>query len=171
MLLILLWQMGLVPDGRLLDLLDFALSADTVNTVRNLKELMTSGVDPLSLMSQLACLITSILAGGYKIPQGRCRRRFFRKNECKWQIVFLKCIFCLFQIKSIYKRRVNAMLIIYGECVLFICWNCFLQHLAIRKFRKQNLNFCKASFNARTVEMKVHLFKICIWRGTWWSLL
>ena len=85
--------MGLVPDGRLLDLLDFALSADTVNTVRNLKELMTSGVDPLSLMSQLACLITSILAGGYKIPHGRCRRRFFRKNECKWHIVFLKCIF------------------------------------------------------------------------------
>eukprot|EP00250_Pteridium_aquilinum_P001871 c12078_g1_i1 orf=343-4128(-) len=73
--------MGLVSDEKLVDLLDFALSADTVNTVRNLKELMVSGVEPLNLMSQLACLITSLLAGGYQVPKGRQRRRFFRKKH------------------------------------------------------------------------------------------
>lgn len=76
-------QMGLVSDEKLVDLLDFALSADTVNTVRNLKELMVSGVEPLNLMSQLACLITSLLAGGYQIPKGRQRRKFFRKKHCE----------------------------------------------------------------------------------------
>ncbi|MCO5594452.1 hypothetical protein L7F22_048482 [Adiantum nelumboides] len=72
--------MGLVSDEKLVELLDFALSADTVNTVRSLKDLMVGGVEPLNLMSQLACLITSLLAGGYQIPKGRHRRKFFRKK-------------------------------------------------------------------------------------------
>ncbi|KAI5072242.1 hypothetical protein GOP47_0012348 [Adiantum capillus-veneris] len=73
--------MGLVSDEQLVDLLDFALSADTVNTVRSLKDLMVGGVEPLNLMSQLACLITSLLAGGYQIPKGRYRRKFFRRKH------------------------------------------------------------------------------------------
>ncbi|MCO5550652.1 hypothetical protein L7F22_004141 [Adiantum nelumboides] len=75
--------MGLIPDNKLVDLLDFALSADTVNTVRNLKELMVSGAEPLNLMSQLACLITSILAGGFQIPTEMQRGKFFRQELTK----------------------------------------------------------------------------------------
>ncbi|KAH7299862.1 hypothetical protein KP509_24G034100 [Ceratopteris richardii] len=70
--------MGLVSNEKLVDLLDFALSADTVNTVRYLKDLMVSGVQPLTLMSQLACFITSLLAGGYQVPAGT-KRKFFKK--------------------------------------------------------------------------------------------
>ncbi|KAF5943939.1 hypothetical protein HYC85_018016 [Camellia sinensis] len=53
---------GLISDEKLVDLLDLALSADTVNTVKNLREIMESGVEPLALMSQLATVITDILA-------------------------------------------------------------------------------------------------------------
>ena len=77
------FQMGLVPDEKLVDLLDFALSADTVNTVRNMKNLTVSGVEPLNLVSQLACLITRILAGGYHIPMGKEKRKFFQRKACK----------------------------------------------------------------------------------------
>lgn len=73
--------MGLIPDDKLVELLDLSLSADTVNTVRSLRDLMESGVEPLNLMSQLAGLITSILAGGYQLPKERHKRKFFRKKE------------------------------------------------------------------------------------------
>ncbi|KAI7731208.1 hypothetical protein M8C21_030808, partial [Ambrosia artemisiifolia] len=53
---------GLISDDKLVDLLDLALSADTVNTVKHLREIMESGVEPLALMSQLATVITDILA-------------------------------------------------------------------------------------------------------------
>ncbi|KAG1346540.1 protein STICHEL-like 3 [Cocos nucifera] len=53
---------GLVSDEKLVDLLDLALSADTVNTVKSLREIMETGVEPLALMSQLATIITDILA-------------------------------------------------------------------------------------------------------------
>ncbi|RDX82636.1 Protein STICHEL-like 3 [Mucuna pruriens] len=45
---------GLISDEKLVDLLDLALSADTVNTVKNLRVIMETGVEPLALMSQLA---------------------------------------------------------------------------------------------------------------------
>eukprot|EP01018_Ginkgo_biloba_P025798 Gb_40078 [translate_table: standard] len=60
---------GLIPDEKLVDLLDLALFADTVNTGKCLRELMEESVDPLSLMLQLATLITDILAGSYKLPE------------------------------------------------------------------------------------------------------
>ncbi|KAH7437972.1 hypothetical protein KP509_05G098800 [Ceratopteris richardii] len=75
--------MGLIPNDKLLELLDFALSADTVNTVRNLKELLVSGAEPLNLMSQLACLITSILAGGFHMPIHKKNRKFFQPELSK----------------------------------------------------------------------------------------
>ncbi|KAL8103573.1 hypothetical protein AgCh_027955 [Apium graveolens] len=71
---------GLVSDEKLVDLLDLAFSADTVNIVKNLREIMESGVEPLALMSQLATVITDILAGSYDIMKGRFRRKFFRRQ-------------------------------------------------------------------------------------------
>ncbi|KAH8493905.1 hypothetical protein H0E87_020606, partial [Populus deltoides] len=53
---------GLISDEKLVDLLDLAISADTVNTVKNLRVIMETGVEPLALMSQLATVITDILA-------------------------------------------------------------------------------------------------------------
>lgn len=70
---------GLIPDEKLVDLLDLALSADTVNTVKCLRELMEAGVEPLALMSQLATLITDILAGSHKLPE-EGHRKFFRRE-------------------------------------------------------------------------------------------
>lgn len=43
---------------------------------------MESGVEPLALMSQLATVITDILAGSYDFMKGRPRRKFFRRQEC-----------------------------------------------------------------------------------------
>ncbi|KAJ1414155.1 P-loop containing nucleoside triphosphate hydrolase [Sesbania bispinosa] len=71
---------GLISDEKLVDLLDLALSADTVNTVKNLRVIMETGVEPLALMSQLATVITDILAGTYDFTKERRRRRFFRRQ-------------------------------------------------------------------------------------------
>ncbi|KAI3466769.1 hypothetical protein Pfo_023432 [Paulownia fortunei] len=71
---------GLISDEKLVDLLDLALSADTVNTVKNLRDIMESGVEPLALMSQLATVITDILAGSYDFMKERPRRKFFRRH-------------------------------------------------------------------------------------------
>ncbi|GFP96961.1 protein stichel-like 3 [Phtheirospermum japonicum] len=70
---------GLISDEKLVDLLDLALSADTVNTVKNLRDIMESGVEPLALMSQLATVITDILAGSYDFTKEGSRRKFFRR--------------------------------------------------------------------------------------------
>ncbi|XP_050223076.1 protein STICHEL-like 3 [Mercurialis annua] len=71
---------GLISDEKLVDLLDIALSADTVNTVKNLRVIMETGVEPLALMSQLATVITDILAGSYDFTKERHRRKFFRRQ-------------------------------------------------------------------------------------------
>ncbi|KAL9455868.1 hypothetical protein AB3S75_005155 [Citrus x aurantiifolia] len=71
---------GLISDEKLVDLLDLALSADTVNTVKNLRVIMETGVEPLALMSQLATVITDILAGSYDFTKDRHRRKFFRRQ-------------------------------------------------------------------------------------------
>lgn len=76
-------QVGLISDEKLIDLLDLALSADTVNTVKNLRMIMETGVDPLALMSQLATVITDILAGSYDYRKERRRRKFFRNQPCE----------------------------------------------------------------------------------------
>lgn len=76
-------QVGLISDEKLVDLLDLALSADTVNTVKNLRDIMESGIEPLALMSQLATVITDILAGSYDFMKEGARRKFFRRNACE----------------------------------------------------------------------------------------
>lgn len=73
----------------MVDLLDLALSADTVNTVKNLRVIMETGVEPLALMSQLATVITDILAGSYDLTKERHRRKFFRRRPCKYQIIVI----------------------------------------------------------------------------------
>ncbi|AQK87725.1 Protein STICHEL-like 3 [Zea mays] len=70
---------GLVSDDKLVDLLDLALSADTVNTVKTLRDITETGVEPLALMSQLATIITDILAGTYTLTRERVRRKFFKR--------------------------------------------------------------------------------------------
>lgn len=67
----------MVSDERLVDLLDLALSADTANTVKCLREVTEAGMEPMALMSQLATIITDILAGTHLFTRGRPRRRFF----------------------------------------------------------------------------------------------
>ncbi|GMI77696.1 hypothetical protein like AT4G18820 [Hibiscus trionum] len=71
---------GLISDEKLVDLLDLALSADTANTVKSLRVIMENGVEPLALMSQLATVITDILAGCYDFTKERHRRKFFRRQ-------------------------------------------------------------------------------------------
>ncbi|EPS64264.1 hypothetical protein M569_10517, partial [Genlisea aurea] len=72
---------GLISDEKLVDLLDLALSADTVNTVKNLRDIMEFGVEPLALMSQLATVITDILAGSFDFSKGKPKRKFFRRQS------------------------------------------------------------------------------------------
>jgi DNA polymerase III gamma/tau subunit len=81
-------QVGLVSDDKLVNLLDLALSADTANTVKTLRDITETGVEPLSLMSQLATIITDILAGAYTFTQGGVRRKFFKRPTCKQQYFF-----------------------------------------------------------------------------------
>jgi len=67
------------------DLLDLALSADTVNTVKNLRTIMETSVEPLALMSQLATVITDILAGSYDFTKDQHKRKFFRRQPCEFR--------------------------------------------------------------------------------------
>ena len=74
---------GLVPDLEILDLLDYALSADTMNTVKTLRNVLASGVEPLSLLSQLGILVTDILAGTYDVRRETRADGFFNRDFCK----------------------------------------------------------------------------------------
>ncbi|GLJ23195.1 hypothetical protein SUGI_0438200 [Cryptomeria japonica] len=80
---------GLVPDERLVTLLGLALSADTLGTVRSIREIIESGVQPLVLVEQLASLITDILAGTciqsawLQEKETFCRGFYSSKDETK----------------------------------------------------------------------------------------
>ncbi|KAJ1688016.1 hypothetical protein LUZ63_019406 [Rhynchospora breviuscula] len=74
---------GMISDDKLVDLLDLALAADTINTVKKLRQIIETGVEPLALMSQLATVITDILSGNYALTLGRCRKFFKRPNLSK----------------------------------------------------------------------------------------
>ncbi|GLJ41977.1 hypothetical protein SUGI_0869040 [Cryptomeria japonica] len=52
---------GLLPDEKLLHLLEFALSGDKENTVRCTREIIDCGVEPLTLVTQLATLVKDAL--------------------------------------------------------------------------------------------------------------
>jgi hypothetical protein len=76
------FQVGLASDDKMLSLLDSALQSDTVTTVRQARELIDSGVDPLSLMSRLAASVTDILGGSFMFTEKQ-RKGFFRKQPRK----------------------------------------------------------------------------------------
>jgi hypothetical protein len=83
-----LYQVGLIPDNKLLDLLDMALAADTVNTVKGMRDLLESGVDALSLVAQLASLITNIIVGTFELSRDARKKGFFRRNLRKLHRIF-----------------------------------------------------------------------------------
>lgn len=68
---------GVVSDEKLLELLELAMSSDTVETVKTARELMDTGVDPMVLMSQLAGLIMDIIAGSYAVVDTKTDDSFF----------------------------------------------------------------------------------------------
>ncbi|XP_068647528.1 protein STICHEL-like isoform X2 [Aristolochia californica] len=68
---------GVVSDERLLDLLELAMLSDTAETVKRARELLDSGVDPMTLMSQLAGLIMDIIAGTYRLSNSKGSASFF----------------------------------------------------------------------------------------------
>ncbi|KAL4204830.1 hypothetical protein AMTRI_Chr01g134090 [Amborella trichopoda] len=65
---------GVIPDEKLLDLLDLALSSDNAETVKRARELIDSGADPVELMSQLATLIMDILAGSGSLTEAELEK-------------------------------------------------------------------------------------------------
>ncbi|KAL4184204.1 hypothetical protein AMTRI_Chr11g158840 [Amborella trichopoda] len=66
---------GVVPEEKLLDLLELAMSSDNAETVKKARELLDSGVDPMALMSQLAGVIMDIIAGSYQLTESP-------RNDC-----------------------------------------------------------------------------------------
>lgn len=76
-------QIGIVSDDELLDLLDLALSSDTSNTVLRARELMSSRIDPMQLISQLANLVMDILVGETQEGSSEVRRKFSSRHSCK----------------------------------------------------------------------------------------
>jgi hypothetical protein len=67
-------QIGDVSDEELLDLLNLAMSSDAATIVRRARELLSSKVDPLQLLAQLANLIMDILAGKHPSDSSEVRR-------------------------------------------------------------------------------------------------
>ncbi|KAJ9141440.1 hypothetical protein P3X46_031978 [Hevea brasiliensis] len=68
---------GVVPDEKLLELLELSMSSDTAETVKRARDLMDSGVDPIVLMSQMASLIMDIIAGTYNVADAKYSNSFF----------------------------------------------------------------------------------------------
>ncbi|XP_073287607.1 protein STICHEL-like isoform X1 [Primulina huaijiensis] len=54
---------GAVPDERLLNLLELAMTSNAAETVKRARELMNAGHDPVVLTSRMATLIVDIIAG------------------------------------------------------------------------------------------------------------
>ncbi|KAK3120897.1 hypothetical protein QOZ80_8BG0643240 [Eleusine coracana subsp. coracana] len=65
---------GDVSDEELLDLLNLAMSSDAATVVRRAREVLSSKVDPLQLLAQLANLIMDILAGKHPSDSSEIRR-------------------------------------------------------------------------------------------------
>ncbi|KAG2581266.1 hypothetical protein PVAP13_6KG022300 [Panicum virgatum] len=65
---------GDVSDEELLDLLNLAMSSDAATIVRRARELLSSKVDPLQLLAQLANLIMDILAAKHPADSSEVRR-------------------------------------------------------------------------------------------------
>ena len=75
------WQIGDVSDEELLDLLNLSMTSDAATIVRRARELLSSKVDPLQLLAQLANLIMDILAGKHHSDSSEVRK-VTGKNTC-----------------------------------------------------------------------------------------
>ena len=75
-----------------MDLLDFALAADTENTVKNTREIIDSGIQLLTLVSQLAELVTDILASGFISAEAQENIHFFVRHNCKYHDILIKLV-------------------------------------------------------------------------------
>ena len=74
-------QIGDVSDEELLDLLNLSMTSDAATIVRMARELLSSKVDPLQLLAQLANLIMDILAGKHHSDSSEVRK-VTGKNTC-----------------------------------------------------------------------------------------
>lgn len=101
----------MVSDDKLVDLLDLALSADTSNTIKSVRDAVESGVDPLELMSQLAATVTDILAGGSVFNPERPQRKFFCCPTCKSKIQILFCS------RLVLKHKIQLVV----KCAYLLC--------------------------------------------------
>lgn len=72
---------GLIPHEKLVDLLDFALAADTENIVKTTREIIDSGIQPLAIVSQLAALIMDILGSGCISVEAQETLNFFGSHH------------------------------------------------------------------------------------------
>lgn len=54
-------KVGLVPHDKLTELLTMALSGDTIQTLRCARQLIGTGIEPQTFVSQLVSHITNIL--------------------------------------------------------------------------------------------------------------
>lgn len=72
---------GLIPHEKLVDLLDFALAADTENIVKTTREIIDSGIQPIAIVSQLAALITDILGSGCISAESQETEKFFGSHH------------------------------------------------------------------------------------------
>lgn len=79
--------MGVISEADLLNLLRSALSSDTPSTVKQARELMGTGIDPMKLTSQLAKVITDILSGGC----GSIASKFGKRMQ--WSCFLAKTIY------------------------------------------------------------------------------
>lgn len=75
--------MGLLPDRELLNLLNFALSADRANTTKMVNEILDSSIELLLLVSQLGILITNILVEDFDVHRETRKSGFCRPSYCK----------------------------------------------------------------------------------------
>ncbi|MCO5591358.1 hypothetical protein L7F22_045340 [Adiantum nelumboides] len=64
---------GMIPEKKLIEFLEVALSPDTSSTVKAIRDFMEAGVDALALISQLATLITDIVAGNNRSASYRLK--------------------------------------------------------------------------------------------------
>ncbi|CAM6101493.1 unnamed protein product [Calypogeia fissa] len=76
-------MVGLVSDEKLIEFLDLAMSSEAVSTVRCIRDLLDGRVEPLALVSQLATLITDVLAGTYEVSRERRNKGYFFRRSSK----------------------------------------------------------------------------------------
>ena len=104
-------KVGFIPDGKLVELLELALSADNVvNMVRCIRDLVDSGIEPMALLSQLANLITDLLAGN-------CNHGFLGSppgNTCK--IISLCVYVCILTRLQALHRSLILLFIYFCVC-------------------------------------------------------